>query len=279
MKDKDTFKTTVDGVERELTVIAPTAKISNEAQLVHAASWARASKPLRDATGKIIREAAPLRIEIEQSILPEHDGLWNKEKEEKYKEVSMRVLRNDKRLKGGANSFKNLGEAVSVAWEMRADRNELLHLRMVRNSLNENSAENFADLARLNYLIYACTQDSGKPFYKSLDEYYQNMNEVYSMDAATALLKLMNDIDDIDKTPENEFLYQYGFVDEKYRRVNSDGALIDDEGKLINEFGQYIDDIGNLIDIDGDVLTDEGDYKIEFADFVDENGDVIAKRG
>lgn len=275
MKDKATFKTVVGGEEVELTTIAPTTKISNESDLVRAAAWAKASKPLKDATGKVIRDAAPLRAEIEKSILPEHDGIWNKEQDEKYREVTMRLLRNEKRLKAGAGAFKSVAEAAATAWSMREDRETRYQLRLLRDSLNDNSAESFADMARLNYLVYACTLKDGKQFFSSLDDYYARANESYTGDAVTSLIKLMNDVEDVDKSPENDFLYAYGFVDEKYRRVNSDGKFIDEEGKLVNEFGQLVDEAGNILDMDGDKLTPDGEFDVEFIPFTDENGNVI----
>lgn len=275
MKDKVTFKTTVGGEEVELTTISPNSRISTEAQLVHASAWAKAAKPLKDSSGKIIREAAPLRIEIEKSILTEHEGVWSKEQDDEYKEVNLRLVRNEKRIKSGASAFKNFAEAVSTAWQMREDRDKWYSLRMRRNSLNENSAEAFADNARLNYLVYACTQKDGQPFYSSLDDYYAKSNEQYSSDSATSLIKLMNDVEDVDKTPENEFLYNYGFVDKQYRRINDDGKLVDVDGKLVNEFGQLVDEQGNILDIDGDKLTADGEFDVTFVPFVDEDGQEI----
>jgi hypothetical protein len=272
MKDKVNFKTSVDGTEVELTTIAPNARISNEADVVRASAFFRAMKPTKD------REAVPSRAEIEKGILPEHDLLWGKDKEEKYKETHLRLLRNEKRLKGGG---MKKSEGASLAWSMKEDRDTLMGLQWDRNRLNENSAEHFADMARLNFLVYSCTLRDGRPFYASLDDYYMRANEQYSVDAATSLLKLINDFDDdvVNTTPEYNFLFSYGFVDKDYRRINEDGRWVDENGKLVNEKGQLIDDQGNVLDIDGDKLTEDGEFDVVFSPFTDDDGNDIEPKG
>jgi len=272
MKDKTTFKTTVGGQEVELTTIAPNTKIANEADMIRAAAWAKATRPQKDSAGRIVREALLTRGEIEKTVLPEHDGIWSDVQRKEYEEISLRLVRNEKRLKSGGIK---LGEAAEIAWSMRADRDRQLELRLILNRLNENSAESFADNARLHYLVYACTQKDGRPFYSSLDDYYTRANEPYSLDAVTSLLKLINDVDDIDKTPENDFLYSYGFVDKQYRRLNSEGKLVDENGKLVNDLGQLVDEDGNLLDIDGDKLTPDGEFDVVFVPFTDDEGNEI----
>ncbi len=277
MKTREEFKTTdEEGKELDLAVLYPSAKVTNEASLVYSSSWSLASRPARDKDGKLIRTSAPLRVEIEKNILPEHDGVWNPELEKELKDIQLNLLRDERKLAAGANEFNNLDEAVKVAFDMRKQRLEANRLHFRKASLDDNSAESFAEMARLNYLIYASTvySNNNNPYYSSLDNYYNRTNEKASGDAASAMLRLLNNTtaDFVNKTPEQTFLHQYGYLDAKFRRINPQGHLIDEDGKLINDKNEWVDSQENRVDIEGNLIDAKGDYVVEFKAFTDSEG-------
>lgn len=278
--NRQEFKTVDEnGNDISLAILSPSAKVQNEASLIYSSAWAQASRPLRDRDGKLLRSAAPLRVEIETNILSEHTDIWNDELQAKMKSLQLALLHGERKLAGGATELNTLAEGVEVANQMKKDRNELNRLLLRKSSLDDNSAESYAEMSRLNYLIYSCTvyNDSNKPFYSSLDNYYSRTNEKATVDAAGALMRLLNgaNMDLLNKTPENEFLLDYGFLDDKYRRVNSDGHLVDDEGRLMDKDGNWVDEYGNKVDIEGNKINDKGEYQVPFKAFRDEFGNEI----
>ena len=85
--------------------------------------------------------------------------------------------------------------------------------------------------------------------------------------------------DDIEKTyPENQFLIEHGFVNEKLQYINADGHLVSEKGELLNEFGQRVDTEGNIVDINGQIVNNDGHYKVEKKPFLDKDGNPIEQK-
>jgi hypothetical protein len=78
-----------------------------------------------------------------------------------------------------------------------------------------------------------------------------------------------------EKLPENKFLKQYKFVDDKLRFINKEGKLVDEEGRLLDENGRFINDKGEYVDKDGNLVTLDGEYVVEFKPFLDDSGKPI----
>ena len=138
-----------------------------------------------------------------------------------------------------------------------------------------------ADNAKFNYLVYACTVYTDNHSKKYFDSYEDYTNRSTSPEAITAAQNLANMIYGLEenydaKLPENKFLKNYKFVDEKLRFINKDGKLVDSEGRLVNEDGRYINDKGELIDKEGNRVDENGEYLIDFTPFLDENGNPIS---
>ena len=172
-----------------------------------------------------------------------------------------------------------LAEAKDIALSMRDARNEFRVLVAERTSMDANTAEAQADNASFNYLVYSCIvdPDNGKRVFNSLDDYEENADEPFAAKAAAALADKLYQLDpDYEKgLPENKFLVEYKFADEKLRLLNKEGKLVDEEGRLLNEDGRFINDDGQLIDIDGNLVDEEGEFIADFVPFLDDDGKPV----
>jgi hypothetical protein len=80
------------------------------------------------------------------------------------------------------------------------------------------------------------------------------------------------------KLPENKFLKEYEFVDDKLRLVNKEGHYITTDGKRVDENFRYIDEEGNFVDEDGNRIDEDGLPVVESKPFLDdETGKPIVK--
>ena len=186
---------------------------------------------------------------------------------------------NEKSIKKGGIK---LSDAKDLAEEMSDNRSEFRTLISERTAMDGNTAEGQADNARFNFLVYACTKDAkNQSIFKSVEEYEDSAIEPYALEAARQLAEQLYGLDaNYEQTlPENEFLKDYGFVDDKLRRVDDDGRLISVAGEHIDENGRLIewqdDDTFIFVDGDGTKLTEEGEYDIEFSPFLDDSGKPV----
>ncbi len=259
----EVFSVDVDGKSVELKMNEPNLGQQQEALKVR-------NRTFYDS----VESGAYLRVQI-KDIMEKRD-IWNEEKEMKYNTLQRQVTDADKRLQEGG--FK-LTEAKQLAMEMKSWRDKMRELLMERSEFDNNTAEGQADNASFNYLISACLvyNDTGKPFFSGLDDYLNRSTNPIAIKAARCLAAMTYGLkSDIEKElPENEFLYDYGFIDDELRLINEQGKLIDEDGRLINEEGFLVNEEGRLIDKDGDVLTDDGKLDVEKKPFLDEEGNDV----
>jgi hypothetical protein len=162
---------------------------------------------------------------------------------------------------------------------MRKTRDKVRDLISVKTSLDTHTAEGQADNARFNYLVSACTvYDSTKQrYFSSLEDYLNRSTDIVALLAAQNLANMLYGLDNDYEggLPENKFLKQYKFVDDKLRFINKEGKLVDSEGRLIDENSRYIDADGNFIDKFGNRVDKDGEYVIESKPFLDDSGNPI----
>ena len=162
---------------------------------------------------------------------------------------------------------------------MKKNREDLRELISVKTNLDTHTAEGQADNARFNYLVSVCTvyKDNSKPYFTNYEDYNNRSTDIVAIlgaqNLAGMLYGLENDYEE--KLPENKFLKQYKFVDDKLRLINKDGKLVDSEGRLIDENGRFINDSGEFVDKSGNLVDKQGDYIVEFQPFLDDNGNPV----
>jgi hypothetical protein len=165
---------------------------------------------------------------------------------------------------------------------MRVHRFELRELLATRSALDANTAEGQAENARFNALVALCLvyDNSGERYYNTVDDYLEHAADEEAFTAGTLLGEMMFNLDrDYEKKlPENEFLIQWGFVDDKLRLVNKEGHLVDSEGRLINEEGRYVDKDGNYVDKNGNPVGEDGTPVVETQPFLDDEGNPVESK-
>jgi len=262
MKTK-TFKSTVDGVEKEFLVRSPSLNDQREAQKVY-------NQAFTDA----VKSKSVVRAKLDDLL--QDQGLWNEEKQAKFTGLQRELLEGEKKLAKGGFS---LNEAKDLAVKMRRIREDIRDLISVRTSLDNHSAEGQADNARFNYLVSACLvyNDTKQTYFLNMEDYLNRAGEQIATLAAQNLANMLYGLDnDYESTlPENKFLKKYRFVDEKLRLIDKKGRFIDSEGRLIDEAGRYIDDGGNFVDKFGNRVDAQGEYVVESKPFLDDDGNPV----
>ena len=260
----------LDGEKKKVFLQIPASEENKEAQLAY-------NKAFKEA----LQSGAILRQKLQRGM--NEQGIWDDEKETQYQAILQDLNEGEKRLSRGGIS---LAEARQLAIDMRRRRVEFRSLIAERSSMDSNTAEGQADNERFSHLVYVCLKNaSGKRLFKSKDEYEDNANQPFVIEAAGQLAEKLYGLDpDYDKNlPENKFLEAYKFSDNATRLINKDGHLIDIDSqgveRLIDENGRFIaydeEDESYFVDKDGEKLNADGDYEGGFTPFLDDQGKPV----
>lgn len=258
-----TFKVNVNGQEINLAVRSPALQDQREA-----------TKYYNIAFSDALKAKAVVRAKLDDLLIEQ--GLWDNTKQTKFAELQGKILEGERKLAKGGIS---LSEAKSSAIEMRNLRAQLRDLISVKTNLDTHTAEGQADNARFNYLVSACTvyNDSQKPYFSSYDDYMNKSNDSVAIQAAQNLAGMLYGLDNDyeEKLPENKFLKQYKFVDDKLRFINKKGQLVDEDGRLVDENGRFINEEGKFVDKNGNLVDNDGEYIVDFKPFLDDDGNPV----
>jgi hypothetical protein len=253
---------TKDSADKDVIIVVtkPNAKNLTAAQIVSSNTFT-----------ELVRAGVMLRTKLTEELTKQ--GLWDDAKEAEIKELATKINEGERKLAaGGAGGFKK-SEARQLALDMRGYRIRQTELLSIRTSYDEWTVEGQAENARFDYLVSLCTTwEDTRPCYTSLEDYRERATEPYSVAAAEALAEMMYKFDTkwVFELPENKFLKEQGFVDDKFRLINKDGKLINTEGKLINENGRFVDAEGNFVDASGKRVDDKGNAVEEFVPYASE---------
>lgn len=258
-----TFTTKINDAEVTFLVRSPTLQDQKEATKVYNLAFSEA-----------LKAKAVVRAKLDDLLTEQ--GLWDDGKQNKFSQLQTEILEGEKKLaKGGIP----LAQAKEIALRMKQLREELRDLISVKTNLDTHTAEGQADNARFNYLVSACTvySDTKQQYFKNYEDYNNRSSDIVAILAAQQLAGMLygleNDYES--KLPENKFLKQYKFVDEKLRLINKDGKLVDGEGRLIDENGRFINEAGEFVDKNGNLVDQKGDYVVEFSPFLDDEGQPV----
>jgi len=262
-KEKRDFE--VDGVK--YSVIRPNIQILTGANKIR-----------RETFNQELEAGSLLRDQLEEELRKRE--LWSDEREANYQRLRVEIV--DREYKLAAGGIK-LSEAKQLALEMKQKREEMVELLSSRTDLDSNTCEGRADAMRFNYLFANCLvySDSGEKYFKNgLNDYLLNQEDLVGLVGASEFFYLISETDQVDdKLPENKFLKQFNFVNEKYQLVDKEGRLVDQEGKHIDENGNLIEWLNDkdfiYVDINGRQLDDDGNFKVEFSPFLDDEGNPV----
>lgn len=246
----------VDGVT--YTARRPTVEESRQAQKVY-------NRAFNDA----IASGSPLQAKA-TDILKEQ-GLWNDSKQAELEGINKQLLEGEFTLhKGGI--YKT--EARKVALNLKRLRASMQDLLTPITNFNQHTAEGQANNARFDYLVSVCVvYNNNTPAFSSYEDYLNRSNETVALLGAGKFAELYYQLNDDfqDKLPENQFLKEHKFVDDKYRLIDGQGRLIDEDGRLVNENGNLVNESGSLIDVLGHTIDAEGNFTVERQPFLEDS--------
>lgn len=258
-----TFTAVIEDKVVSLFVRAPSLQDQREATKVYNQTFSEA-----------LKAKAVVRAKLDDVLMEQ--GLWDANKQAQFTKMQNDILEGERKLAKGGISIL---EAKKTALNMKKSRDDLRDLIAVKTNLDTHTAEGQADNARFNYLVSACTvyTDTKEQYFKNYEDYLNRSSDPVAVLAAQNLAGMLygleNDYES--KLPENKFLKQYKFVDDKLRLINKDGHLVDEDGRLVDENGRYVNDKGEFVDKDGNPVDNQGDYLLDFQPFLDENGQPI----
>lgn len=248
-------------ITKKLSVKRPSGQDGVEAQKAYSKAWNEAF-----ASKAILRSQVPAELITR--------GIWSEEKEKRSVELAKSIQKDCDKIEAGG--FK-LSEAIDIAVAVKEKREEFNRLILEKNSIDNNTVEGQAEMARINYLISVCTvyTITDKRYYDNLADYYNKADEKATREAANRFMELVYGLDSNyeHKYPENKFLLDYKVIDKNLHFLK-DGKAVDKRGedaRLINEFGQWINEAGELVDADGKPI----ESKVKQAPFIDDNENEI----
>lgn len=253
-----------DGKDMVVYATRPTPEETAKAQLA-------ANKTFKQA----LLSGAMVRKTLDEEL--ESQGIWNDEKQKKLDTYHEQIKSHLTTLKKGGIK---LSEARDLAIKVRIARMEALTLQAERNDYDSYTAEAQAEASKIDCLVAICLKDDkGEPIFKDIEQYHENSDQPYVVEAAGKLVPLVYGIDDgwESDLPENKFLKKYEFVDDDLRLINKEGKYVTIDDKEINENFQYVDAEGNITDADGNRLDEDGLPIVESAPFLDESGEPIVE--
>lgn len=246
----------VDG--KTYAVLRPTPKQLDEAQMYY---------------NLALREALDRKCLIRQKVedVLREQGIWDDSKQKSLDDTREQIYELELKLKKGGIKKS---EARSVAIQIKILRESVKDMLSSRNTLDSATAESHAENKRFDYLVSQCLvyNDTGEKYYKNLEEYANAPGDEVSLVGAKKLGFMIYGLsEDFEKgLPENKFLLEYGFMNDKMQLIDKKGRLVDAVGRLVDEYGRLIDENGNFIDFDGNVVDEFGNPKIEFVPFLDD---------
>lgn len=222
-----------------------------------------------------VQSGAYLMTELDNEL--KKRGFWDEEKEIKFKELQDFIRNGVARLNEGGF---DIIEARNLALEISNKRMELATLATIRGEFADKTAEGQANNASFDYLVSQCVvyNNTDKPYFASYEDYIARKGDEDASECATKLYELIYSRisdDSIAGLPENQFLKEFNFVDDKMRLINENGHLIDDAGRLIDEDGNLVNEAGEKVDIYGNKLDGAGKPIINRKPFL-KNGEPIS---
>jgi hypothetical protein len=253
------FEIEIDGKKVELLVQRPSTRVQQQAQL----AYARAFREAIDAR-------VPLQTKVAKVVA---DEVWTTEKKQEFESLAKKLLEGEKQLAQGANSGLSKRECRDLAVAMRGYRFDARRLQAESNEAMQHTAEAYAEQAKFNFLVSACTVygDTGKRYFTDLDDFLSRPDDDPVVRQAPRLLGNLLyglDVDHANTLPENKFLLKCGFCNAKLQLVDpATGGLVDAEMRPVNDKGQRVNEQGEPIDEQGNALTETGEFKVEFRDW------------
>lgn len=218
------------------------------------------------ALQQAIADGFPLQIQLEQTL--KNQGFNFDKFGVEIDRIGREIKALEISLLSGRIGEKKLTklEGRALAIDIKKKREEVLTATSSLNAVYARTAERQADNERWQFFVYSTTVDpkTGRPFFKSFEEFKENSDTQLALDATVNFSKLISGDNKIDASyPENKWLIKYNFMNEDLHFIDSKGRLCDEDFRLVNSEGRFINENGEFIDRDGNPVDASGTLIID----------------
>jgi len=243
-----------------------------------------ADKIYRKTVNQILSEDGNALMRDDLPAFAKKRGKWSDEKEAELSTLEKEISRIEAICSTGFDPINKKKVKLKFAEELAKEcreklRPEMYKLRALIYDLDDLTVEKQGENQRFMALMAASVfyKESGKKVYSNYEDLMNRQDEMLTLILTSRYTGVYYNVDNeyTAKLPENKFLKDWGFIDDKLRylkdgkAVDSLGRLIDEDGYLINEDGKRVDELGVLIDDSGNYLVDG------VASFLDDDGEEI----
>lgn len=214
--------------DKNYYVVMPSPKQERDSQIVYAKALTSAIK-----SGILCKDSIDTWLRTQ--------GIWSDEKESKKFELQLFLatgqnMLETKRDKDGKNMKKS--DARKLALEMNDKRMELLKLLSETGKYSEYTAEGMAENDKFVYLVSVCTKnEDGTKTFSSVEDLYEKEETELAQTAQNEFAIIFSGFnpDFYKDFPENKFLIEHGFVNDKLQLIDKEGNNVDEEGNKLKE--------------------------------------------
>lgn len=240
----------------KIKTILPTPAIARNSERYVAATFKEA-----------IDSGALLKLQIENELKGRGINTNSDEEDSEVTKLQKEIKEKEVVLLRGRDGSRKLTkqDGRTLALEIRGLRQRIMMVGSTTTELYQRTAEKLSEDERYRYYVHACTQDAatGRPFFKSFDEFKDNIDDEFVLEATNNFYKNFVGSDFLDKTVEIKWLIKYKFMNEKLQLIDDQGRLVDSDGRLVSDKGRLIDDKGNFVDIFGNKVDEDGNIMVE----------------
>jgi hypothetical protein len=274
-KKREVIKTKDDaGNDIELAVLYPTHRIVEIGQMAYRVKMSELMR-LGDGNGNKLLS----RLQLAK-YLAEH-GIWTAEDENSFTQVQLNLRDMELRLKTGGISRE---DGRKLASTMKGLRATLLALHYKKSQHDELTMEFIAEQHKFKTMLVesAVHADTGNKYFLGIEDYEERQDQQAVIDLAKTFSTIVfgYDANTFRNLPENQWLKNFGFMNDDGQYIDKTGHQVDTQGRKIDDLGRFIDNEGNFIDAFGNRVDEQGNFIVENPQpFYDENGEPILSDG
>lgn len=207
--------------DKEYKVVKPNAKQQSEANRIYAEEFSRLLKENK------------LMVREEMMAIAKSRGLWSEEKEMELEAMRQEIFTLQDKIEGGGYE---LDEAIKDANTIKELRTKILTSHIILNGVLNNTVEQQAEDARMDYLSSVCiVNGDGTPYFNSVDDLNTKEGEVVTEGLKKFNEMMYGSFDSFKDTPENKLLKEYAKEEEKEESKKKESKPFLKNGKPIKK--------------------------------------------
>lgn len=202
-------------------VAKPTAPDEGKAKLQQSKTFSQA-----------LENGACLKVQLNKVL--KQRKIWDEEDDKEIEELTEKLAENLNKLEEGGFDIM---EARKLAIETYRLRMAVVAKGAVLREHNSLTAEGQADDAYFDTLVACCCyNEDGTKVFKNYEDYINKSEEEYAVLLAQELSKIIyGNLDYIKELPENQFLQEFGFINDNLEYIDENGNRVNDDYEPVVE--------------------------------------------